>query len=192
VSGNSLPEIDQGENLLLQSSPFDAAAEEYCIDLLTTPPSDNRAVLEVTYLHTPRQRIAAWGEYCGIVPYKWTIITIKPEQNDDRPTETVPDSAEPTTISVPGSNDVSTLGTRITDWLNRYDEEVEEITVCFYSITSLFQYTDRTVGLKFLDSLTAEISDVGARAHFHVDPQAHEPQTREAIRRRFDIITSVE
>lgn len=184
--------MKQGENLLVQSSPFEPKADEYCVDLLSSPASENRAVLEVTYLHTPAQRITAWNKCRGGVPTKWTIITVDTDQHEEQPTESASVTADPTRVSVPASNDVSTLGIRITDWLDRFNEQAEETSLCFYSITALFQYINRTQGLKFLDALTSKTSEVNARAHFHMDPLAHEEATREAIEGHFDTILPVE
>lgn len=187
---NDPPEIGRGENLLVQASAFDAAVEELCIELLTAPSHDH-AVIEVTYLHTPVQRVEAWATYRGMIPSNWTIITVNAERDDDGQTDSPLSPAEPTIVSVPGSTDVSMLGTRITEWLNRFDEQTEEITFCFYSISALLQYTDRSLGLKFIDAVTSKTAKADARAHFHVDPQAHEETTHEAIKQYFDMIYSI-
>ncbi|WP_225335772.1 DUF7504 family protein [Halomicrobium urmianum] len=72
------------------------------------------------------------------------------------------------TVSKPG--DLPALGLKLSRELSEHDGD---LTVCFESITALLEHADRDGVCRFLHTLTAQIREAGARAHFHLAPDHH-------------------
>jgi hypothetical protein len=60
--------------------------------------------------------------------------------------------------------------------------------VCFGSLTKLLQYVDLKTAFRFLHVMTRQVKQVGAVAHFHIAPDAHDEQTLATIQSLFDRI----
>ncbi|WP_226011367.1 DUF7504 family protein [Halomicrobium salinisoli] len=74
-------------------------------------------------------------------------------------------------VSKPG--DLPALGLKLSRLLSEHDGE---LTICFESITALLEHADRNGVCRFLHTLTAQIREAGARAHFHLAPD-HDVET---------------
>jgi hypothetical protein len=84
-------------------------------------------------------------------------------------------------VSTP--SDLTGLGITIGEFLSEFDEPVH---ICFDSLTSLLQYVDLQTTYEFLHAITGQIYAASARAHFHIDPAAHDEMTVETITSLFD------
>ena len=85
------------------------------------------------------------------------------------------------TVSTP--SDLTGLGISIGKMLSRWDTPV---FVCFESLTSMLQYVDIQTAYEFLHAITGQIHAAGARAHFHIDPSAHDSKDVAGILSLFD------
>jgi hypothetical protein len=85
------------------------------------------------------------------------------------------------TVSTP--SDLTGLGISIGKMLSRWDAPV---FVCFESLTSMLQYVDIQTAYEFLHAITGQIHAAGARAHFHIDPSAHDSKDVAGILSLFD------
>lgn len=74
-------------------------------------------------------------------------------------------------VSRPG--DLPALGLKLSRVLSEHDGD---LTVCFESVTALLEYADRNGVCRFLHTLTAQIREADARAHFHLAPD-HDVET---------------
>ena len=90
-------------------------------------------------------------------------------------------------VSTP--SDLTGLGIEIGQFLSEWDPPV---TVCFDSLTSMLQYVDFETAYEFLHAITGQVHAAGARAHFHIDPDAHDEQHVAGITSLFDASVSVD
>jgi hypothetical protein len=56
----------------------------------------------------------------------------------------------------------------------------------------MLQYVDVETAYEFLHAVTGQVHAAGARAHFHVDPSAHDDQKIAAIMSLFDASVSLQ
>ena len=85
-------------------------------------------------------------------------------------------------------SDLTGLGVAISEVLSEWDDPV---LVCFDSLTSMLQYVDSDTAYEFLHAVTGQVHAARARAHFHVDPAAHDETTLAGITSLFDARVSV-
>jgi len=99
------------------------------------------------------------------------------------------DRADVAVETVPTPSDLTGLGIEIGPFLSEWDVPV---TVCFDSVTAMLQYVDFETACEFLHAITGQVHAAGARAHFHVDPGAHDEQAIAGITALFEASVSVE
>ncbi len=83
-------------------------------------------------------------------------------------------------VSVADPNDLTGIGIAVTDQLS------EGAHVCFDSVTTMLQYVETKRAYTFLNSLLGHLWNANATAHFHFNPEAHDPQTVAAVTSLFD------
>jgi len=152
---------------------------EDCVELLsaTTPET---TVLWVTYTRPPSACVEAFRavDASGSL----SVIAV-----GDMPTET--ETADDVTVkSVSTPDDLTGLGITLSQALSTHEDAV----VCFDSLTVLLQYVDTETAYEFLNALTGHLYAADARAHFHLDPAAHDTQTVDALASLFDAIVEPE
>jgi len=149
--------------------------EDSCVDLLseTTPET---TVLWVTYSRPPSACVEAFraAEASGSL----SVIAV-----GDMPTD-----ADVTVKTVSTPDDLTGLGITLSQALSTHENAV----VCFDSLTVLLQYVDTETAYEFLNALTGHLYAAGARAHFHIDPTAHDTRTVDALASLFDAIVERE
>jgi hypothetical protein len=91
------------------------------------------------------------------------------------------------TISSP--SDLTGLGIQIGEFLSEWSAPT---VLCFDSLTSMLQYVDFETAYEFLHAITGQIHASDARAHFHIDPGAHDQQQIAGITSLFDASVSLE
>lgn len=92
------------------------------------------------------------------------------------------------TTSVSDGGDLTGLGIAASACLKTWAGGEGEVVVCFDSLTPLLQLVDTRRAFQFLHILTNRIRETGARAHFHLDPDAHDARTMATIRSLFSVI----
>jgi hypothetical protein len=55
----------------------------------------------------------------------------------------------------------------------------------------MLQYVDVETAYEFLHTITGQLYAADARAHFHVDPTAHDAETVDAIASLFDAVVTL-
>lgn len=83
-------------------------------------------------------------------------------------------------VAVADPNDLTGLGIAVTDQLE------PRMNVCFDSVTTMLQYAETKRAYTFLNSLLGHLWNANATAHFHFNPDAHDPETVAAITSLFD------
>jgi len=105
--------------------------------------------------------------------------------------DTAPDASQPSDVSVQSvsaAQDLTGLGVTLSQTISAH----EDIVLCFDSLTVLMQYVDRETAYEFLNAVTGHLYAADARAHFHLDPTAHDRRTVDALASLFDAIVERE
>jgi hypothetical protein len=55
----------------------------------------------------------------------------------------------------------------------------------------MFQYVDVETAYEFLHAITGQLYAAAARAHFHIDPTAHDQQTVDSVASLFDAVVTL-
>jgi hypothetical protein len=194
--GTSLPDDIEGvTNVLLCAPSMEPAAGEACTRLLSPPGSDGERLLFVTLSDSPDDRLAAWRAHDGRDEPEEVAFVAAGDSMRSVAAETASvDFPDPRTtirtLSNPG--DLTGLGIGITEFLTAWEGDDRPATVCVHSLTTLLQYVETQQAFRFLHVLTGRITEVDARAHYHVDPSAHDERTINTLKPLFDATLTFE
>lgn len=183
-----LSDLSGVSNVLVLAPSLGGHGGEVCLDLLSqTPPSETN-VLTITYTDTPQEWVGRWLDHAGASPVRGGIVSIgQADASIDDPSwavKTVENPSDLTGIGIELSELLSGMATAADD--------SEHITVCFNGITSLLQYADLQRAFRFLHVVTGRVKTVGGIGHYHLDPEAHDPQTLATLKGLFDAVIEVE
>jgi hypothetical protein len=152
-------QLDGATNILLEE-PSIGGGRDVCTSLLVDEASEPN-VLFVTFT---RQASACVDQLDGASVGSVGVITV-----GDASASVEDESVVTETVSTP--SDLTGLGISIGQFLSEFDDGV---LVCFDSLTSMLQYVDFETAYEFLHAITGQVHAAGARAHFHIDPEAHD------------------
>jgi hypothetical protein len=179
-------------NTLLLAPSFVGDEEGACIGLLSPETAAEQNVLLVSYTKAPDVQLRRWQAHSNQRPANLGIISVEDSTRSVAAASGGSDAMGPAgpveTVSNP--NDLTGLGIRITEFLTRWDDDHQTV-VCLDSLTALLQYVDLETAYEFLHIITGRLSAVGAKAHFHMDPGAHDDQTVESIVSLMDAVVEV-
>ena len=183
-----LSELSEVSNVLLLAPSLGGQGGDLCLDLVTqTPPSETN-VLSITYTDTAEEWVEAWLDHANAPPVRGGIVSVgQAEANVDDPAwavKTVENPSDLTGIGIELSELLSGMATAADD--------DEHIAVCFDGITSLLQYADLQRAFRFLHVVTGRVKTVGGVGHYHLDPEAHDPQTLATLKGLFDAVVEVD
>ncbi|SDF20969.1 DUF7504 family protein [Halorientalis regularis] len=165
---------------LVLASSADVAANDLCVDLLSSASPERQRVLSLSYTRRPTRLVDHWRATHDALPASMAIVC--PESHADGES---PDGVH--TTHVPAS-DLTGASIAISRYLDRWDGDGEPITVCLNSLTSLLQYADRDRVFRFLHTITSRCLAVDASVHAHLDPATQDEQTVATIATLFDTV----
>ncbi|MFT4946268.1 MAG: hypothetical protein ACI8TL_000501 [Natronomonas sp.] len=183
-----LSDLSDVSNVLLLAPSLGGQGNDICLDLLTqTAPSETN-ILAISYTDTPQEWVESWLGHVGVSPIRGGVVSVgQAESEIDDPSwavKTVENPSDLTGIGIELSELLSGMATAAGD--------DEHIAVCFDSITSLLQYADLQRAFRFLHVVTGRVKTVGGIGHFHLDPDAHDPQTLATLKGLFDAVIEVD
>lgn len=82
--------------------------------------------------------------------------------------------------------DLTGLGIRLGSAVEALDGP--ELVVCFNSLTALLEHTDVQRAFRFLHVITAQLSNTGATAHYHLDREPLDDGTLATVQPVFDTV----
>lgn len=184
----NLSELTGVSNVLLLAPSLGGQGGDVCLDLISqTPPSETN-VLTITYTDTPQEWVQDWLDHASVSPVRGGIVSVgQADATVDDPSwavKTVENPSDLTGIGIELSELLSGMATAAS--------EDEHIAVCFNGITSLLQYADLQRAFRFLHVVTGRVKTVGGVGHYHLDPEAHDPQTLATLKGLFDAVVQVE
>jgi hypothetical protein len=173
---NSEPQLDGAKNILLEEPPI-SHGRDTCTDLLVAGASAPH-VLFVTYT---RRAADCVEQVTGEGVESVGVITV-----GDAVAEIDDESVSTDRVSTP--SDLTGLGIKIDEYLSNRSAPVH---ICFDSVTSALQYVDYETVYKFIHAMNGKIHAAGARAHYHVDPSAHDDKEVAGLVSLFDARLSI-
>lgn len=169
-----------GAATVLLERPSMGGNRDVCTSLLTNGLGEP-SVLFVSFVRPADACIDQW-DGTGATAENLGVITV-----GDAGSRT-PDRNDVVVESISSASDLTGLGIKIGQFLSNWDSPV---VVCFDSITSMLQYVDFETAYEFLHAISGQVKAADARAHFHIDPGAHDRQTLDGITTLFDASISV-
>ena len=154
--------LDGASNVLL-ASPSMGGSREVCSTLLTEG-LDRPSVLFVSFTRSASACLSQW-EDLDAEAENLAVVAVGTDGSVDRP--------DVTTRTLTSPSDLTGLGVAIGQVIAEWEAPV---AVCFDSLTAMLQYVDFETAYEFCHAVTGQFHAAGARAHFHVDPQALEPR----------------
>lgn len=173
--------VEPPANVLCRAPSFSPGATEVCPGLAA---GNDRNLLLVSLSGNPDRRIEA-RKRRGDLPRNVAVLSVEQTRGAaaTESTGTTRGPGGPTvstaTVSEPG--DLTGIGIKVNQCLSAWEDDDVRTDVCFDSVTTLLQYVDTRRAFRFLHVLSRRVQSVGALAHYHVDPGAHDEQTLATI-----------
>lgn len=184
-------ELGDATNTLFLSPPLDPHTDETCMELLQVTDLQAETVLSVVFTQSLTDRSNSWKRYVGTPAAEAAFIDVG-QTTRSAPAQRLSTLFGPVTIdTVRSPTDLTGLGIAISDQLEAWRRDGNQIVVCFHSLTVLLQYVDVERAFRFLRELTEWMNTVDAVAHYHLDPDAHDEQTLDALVPLFDAVIRV-
>lgn len=177
------PPFEAPSNVLLLAPFLDDTAQDACHELTSVGPPEQRTVIYLSFTHARPARLDRLLE--GEAPRPSKLVLITP--TDRRPAPSDDDRVVIETVSSPGN--LTDVGVALSAHLP--DRADGPMVACVDSITALLQYVDPRTAYKFLNVLVERFGAAGARAHYHLDPTAHDAQVVHTFSSLFDATLEV-
>lgn len=168
--------------------------EETCSSLLSVTSPEDAQYLSVTLDDSPDDRLDAWRANIGPLPAETGVIAVGETTRSAAATSAPsgPGTSPVSVDSVADPSDLTGLAMAIGAYLDAWSDTDGTPVVCFDSITSLLFHADQDRVFRFLHSTTGRLRDLGAVAHYHLDPAAYDESTVNAFSALFDAVVEVD
>lgn len=172
-------------NALLRSPSIDWLSSGACVPPFLPEDGDIVEIdlLAVSYTRTGAEWSAAWREELGALPRRSVVVGV-----DDAVREGSDEAVDGVVETSESPDDLTGIGIALSEYLSSWGSEDGDVVVCFDSLTALLQYVSLERAYRFLHVLTGRAAAVGARAHYHLDPGAHEDRTLATLTSLFDAV----
>lgn len=170
-------DLADARNVLLAAPSMTGGEAEACTDLLTSSNPAEANVLWVTFRGDATDCVDQWFAAADAEPGNAAVVVVGESPG------TVPEGVTVEHVSSP--SDLTGLGITIGELLTQLGGSP---VVCFDSLTAMLQYVEVETAYEFLHAITGQLYAADARAHFHVDPTAHDRTTVDSIASLFDAV----
>ncbi|QLD91099.1 hypothetical protein HWV07_19435 [Natronomonas salina] len=173
--------VEPPANVLCRAPSFSQGATEICPGLA----GGDRNLLLVSLSGNPERRLEAWKRQ-GDLPRNVAVLSVEQSRGAAAAGGSTgvtrgPGGSTISTATVSEPGDLTGIGIKVNQCLSAWEDDDVGTDVCFDSVTTLLQYVDTRRVFRFLHVLTRRVQSVGALAHYHVDPGAHDEQTLATI-----------
>lgn len=178
--------------LILAANKLDG--EDACWSLLAdVDPRDSRYI-GVTLDETPDDKLAAWRANVGGLPSETGIIAVG-ETTRSTTAASSPKGPGGTPVSIDSvgdPSDLTGLAMAIGAYLDAWGDTKPAPVVCFDSVTSLLYHADESRVYRFIHSTTGRLREIGATAHFHLNPEVCDEGRINRFSGLFDAVLEIE
>lgn len=183
--------LEDASNVLLAGPAFSASETATCMELLGADAPDDLNVLTITYKQNPEEWLSEFRAQHDVAPQLLQVIAVNDMARSVAVTAdsaSLPDNRQVETIGT--GQDLTALGIHINEFLQRVeaagDDGGDTTVVCFDSVTALLQFVDVRRAFRFLHVLTSQVDSIGARAHYHLNPDAIDDVALHTLQTLFD------
>jgi hypothetical protein len=168
------PLVGRAGSVLLYDDLSCEAEGHYCEQSLTVGPADDRAELLVRF-HDDEPRIGLDEGHNDRQPAKRGLVAVGDGMEARTIASEETDFDEPIVMSaVLDPTNLRAIGTAISRFCDVWADDGYHVTVCFDSLTDVLAVVEPAIAFQFFHALVGRLDAVGATAHFHVDPRAHD------------------
>lgn len=178
--------------LILAANKLDG--DDACWSLLSDINPEDTRHLGVTLDETPDDKLAAWRAHVGELPVETGIISVG-ETTRSTTTASSPKGPGGTPVSIDSvgdPSDLTGLAMAIGAYLDAWGDSEPAPVVCFDSVTSLLYHADEDRVFRFIHSTTGRLREIGATAHFHLNPEVCDEGRINRFSGLFDAVLEVE
>lgn len=176
--------------LLASDQQYEANA---CGALLSVAAPEDAQYLSVTLDDSPDDRLEEWRTNVGDLPSETGIIAVGETTRSAAAaaSPSTPSSAPVTVDTVANPSDLTGLAIAIGAYLDAWADTDRTPVVCFHSISSLLFHADQSRVYRFLHSSVGRLRNLGAVAHYHLDPVAYDESTVNRFSALFDAVVEI-
>lgn len=178
-----------GNILLLTEDPTEST--DSCRSLLTQSPSVTRDVLGLAIDISPDALLRHWqltNKQQLIGNYGFVDIDDCCRSASGTATTDGGSHPEYSIRVVESPSNLAGIGSQLTNILDDWEDNQNELVVCVYSLTTLLQKTQLSTLYQFITILTRQLTAENATAHYHVDPTQIDSEALDVIKHLFDTI----
>lgn len=170
-------EVGDASNVFLLAPTFTPGVETWCSDLLVRASGESGATLYVGN-RSPNSYIEKLQRHASsALPREIVFLTLgetKRSPSNEGGVATEHDDIDVVVRSVESPGNLTKIGVELNDVLTGWASTEAKVSICFESLTPLIQYSDVEKVYRFLHVLTNQVKSVDAKAHYHLDPGAHD------------------
>jgi len=170
-------DLADARNVLLCAPSMSGGEAEACTDLLIPSDPGAATALWVTFRGDATDCVDQWVAEIDERPAEAAVVVVGESPGSQ------PDGVTVEHVSSP--SDLTGLGITIGELLSEWETPP---VVCVDSLTAMLQYVEVETAYEFLHAITGQLYAADARAHFHIDPTAHDRTTVDSIASLFDAI----
>lgn len=187
--------VEGSSNVLILAEP--PAAQPACHQLTNSKPPKGEAVIAVTLTRSVANQLEAWRDQFDKLPANAVIIAVGDtgrkalhQQPRFQHARTTTESLSLETVSSPA--DLTGLGITLTEYVTEFGDRQTDSTLCFQSITTLCEYVKIQRVFQFFHVFTTHVRSESIRAHYHMNPKAHDAKHVNALKALFDAVVTLD
>lgn len=178
--------IGDTQNLLLMGPSHSPADYNLCANLLVPHDNPPENLLLVTFEKSPDERLNMLEGHLGTLPDNIAMVNVgDATRSGSSEMVSTPGTGGIQIDNLSDSTDVQRMGLTINKHLSQWDDG-GETALCFHSLSALLDIVEPKTVFRFLNVLLGRVRSGDIRAHYHIDPEAHDEQTLETYRPLFD------
>lgn len=180
-----------GETSLLVCPPFEDEQAHGCLDLVLRDEPEHTRLFGVTLEQSLEKRLSEWNRAVGTAPAAATIVAVDTgwEFSIRSEVAALEDQYDALTVEViesPAQLDrIEAIAQSV---FREWAGEPEQFAICLRSVTTLLQYAEQSVVLTLLSELGDLAHKHDAVAHYHVNRDAHDERTLDALSTACDTV----
>lgn len=186
--------VPDASNVLVLARSITPAETDACVDLLSSCGDGAVAALRLDFHRTPGDLLPDWLQNMGYRPVKVGIVSVGEQAKTGAVREGqydgFPFDVNVKCVANPGN--LTDIGVAVTEMLDRWDEDIDQLVFCFHSLTPLLYYSDVNKAYQFTHHLTGHMTLRNASAHYHMDPNAHDTSTINTFKTLFDAAVEID
>lgn len=182
--------LDGATTVLLLAPDVHGASLDACAKSLRRLDDQIDRAVAATVARSPAEWVEAWERQPGTRTAAITCIDVDDDTRAAANSPDQPTDAAVEHVSNPG--DMERLGRRISDVLQRADDDGERVGVVFHSLTDVLRHVDDQTAFRFVYTLGEVLRRVDGVAFFHLDPDAHDSEVVETFRLVCDAVVGAD